>query len=363
MRLARVVLGALAACSAPHRGVPAGPLTEGIAISIYSDGERSYGVVDDRRWVTVTSGSIVLDRVEPAASLESLVIEPIAIERCVRERASASPPVLSTLVRCQVRASPGRHLVRVLYVLPPLAFQTRHQLVMTDPTKAVLSTRFSIATPAWSSRGDVYLFAGLPGGDKPVREVSRGRVLLDGTIALLASPPQLLPARLRVVFDGAVDGGVPTTEIAWGSMSHAAVWVWAELERAAELAPGRMQVQLALPDQPRRDLDIATGGSQLRGGRLRLPLYADELLHGSRKREVQSSSPTRIVERLRVSVSNLAEVPREVWIEERLRPAHRRELTRAQPTSVELAGKRLTHRVVIPPRGSSGLDVTIRYDL
>ena len=375
--MTRLALVVLAACSAPHRSAPVGPLTEGIAISIYGAGDSSYGVIDDRRWVTVTDGSIVLDRIEPAAALESLVIEPIAIERCVRERSDRSPDalrrlgpshappagVLSTLVRCRVRANPGHQLVRVLYVLPALAFQTRHHLAMTAPGKATLSTLFSFPTPAWKSRGDIYLFAGLPGGDKPVREVARGKVLLDGSIALLAAPRQELTARLRTVFDGALEAGPPTTEITWGSNSQVAVWVWAELEHPTELAPGRVQVELALPGQPRRDLDVATTTVQLRGGRLRLPLFADEQLHGSRKREVQSSSASRIVERLRVSVSNLAEVPREVWIEERLRPAHHRELTKADPASVELAGKRLTHKVVIPPRGSSGLDVTIRYDL
>jgi hypothetical protein len=375
----RTVALVLAACSAsPPAGEPARPLAEGIAISIYGHGERSYGVIDDRRWVTVTDGSIVLDRIEPAAALESLVIEPIKVERCVRERSDASPEalralgrgrfalpagVLSTLVRCRVKASAGRHLVRVLYVSPALRYQTRHHLVMSTPGRAVLDTRYAIPTPAWGSRGDVHLFSGLPGSDKPVREVAHGKVLLDGAIALLVTPREEVAARLRAVFDGAIDAGAPTTEIAWGGLSHQIVWVWAELERSTELAPGPVHVELALPDQPRRDLDLTTTGAQLRAKRLRLALFADEQLRGQRKREVKSSTGSRLVERLRLSVSNLAEVPREVWIEERLRPTQHRELLKAEPTTVQLGGQILSHRFLVPPRGSGGVDVTIRYDL
>ena len=369
----------LAACSAsPLAAEPARPLAEGIAISIYGAGDRSYGVIDDRRWVTVTDGSIVLDRIDPAAALESLVIEPIKIASCVRERSDRAPEalralgpkraplpagVLSTLVRCRVTASVGRHLVRVLYVSPGLQFQTRHHLVMTAPDRAALDTRFAIPTPAWRTRADVHLFSGLPGSDKPVREVARGRVLLDGAIAILAAPRTETRARLRAVFDGAADDGAPTTEIAWGGLSHQIVWVWAELERATELAPGPVHVELVLPGEPRRDLDLTTAGAQMRNKRVRLPLFADDQLRGQRKREVKSSTGSRLVERLRVSVSNLAEAPREVWIEERLRPAPHRELEKAEPPGLHLGGKILTHRVVVPPRGSGGLDVTIRYDL
>jgi hypothetical protein len=370
----------LAACSAsPHAGEPARPLAEGITISIYGDSDRSYGVIDDRRWVTVTDGSIVLDRIDPAAALESLVIEPIKIASCVRERSDRAPEalralgpkrasplpagVLSPLVRCRVTASAGRHLVRVLHVSPALQYQTRHHLVMTAPDRAAVETRFAIPTPAWGSRGDVHLFSGLPGSDKSVRELAHGKVLLDGAIAILATPRVDVPARLRAVFDGVADDGSPTTEIAWGALSHSIVWVWAELEQATELAPGPVHVELALPGQPRRDLDLTTPKAQMRNKRVRLPLFADDQLRGHRKREVKSSTGSRLVERLRVSVSNRAEVAREVWIEERLRPVQHRALEKAEPSGLQLGGKILTHRVLVPPGGSGGLDVTIRYDL
>nr|MBA2545147.1 hypothetical protein [Deltaproteobacteria bacterium] len=79
---ALVVLGHLvwvAGCPAKHRAienVPVARPSEGTAIAIYV-ADSTFAVIDDRREVTVANGAVVLDRIDPAAQLPSLVIEPL----------------------------------------------------------------------------------------------------------------------------------------------------------------------------------------------------------------------------------------------------------------------------------------------
>ena len=96
-----------AACGGTH-AIPAAT-KPGIAITVYQVGERSYGVVDDRRVVAVAGGTILLDRIDGAAPLQALVIEPLGnpgalrVTACAREnlgiRREAGLP--SPLVRCK----------------------------------------------------------------------------------------------------------------------------------------------------------------------------------------------------------------------------------------------------------------------
>src|SRR5262245_4778950 len=87
--------------SACGRG-PVAPVAaqDGVAIALYSrpGGER-YAVVDDRRWVDVAGGTLVLDRIAPGAALPSLLIEPLGaglqIGTCLRERIEPPPPLPS----------------------------------------------------------------------------------------------------------------------------------------------------------------------------------------------------------------------------------------------------------------------------
>jgi hypothetical protein len=142
--------------------------------------------------------------------------------------AAAFAPVL----RCAVRGARGRHLLRILYVVPELEYRASHDIAMAAPDRATVTSRFSIATPAWHRRADLTLYDGVPGAQQPPREIARGSVVLDGGVAVLASPARVVAAQLRRIYDGAVHrrGEVGPRDPRWRRESHAAVWVWLELD-------------------------------------------------------------------------------------------------------------------------------------
>ena len=62
----RWLLVLVIACRAEVRTPAAAMPTKGLAIAIYSNGIRSYGVVDDRRTIEVVGDTVFLDRIENA---------------------------------------------------------------------------------------------------------------------------------------------------------------------------------------------------------------------------------------------------------------------------------------------------------
>jgi len=396
---------------------PATP-TEGLALAIYASGERSYGVVDDRRTIEVANDTLVLDRIDPAAALQSLVIEPLGddplrVVSCVRERVDASPAalsqlaeargerpkrmivvhdlhdpsperfhfedtnemepavvpgagVLSPLVRCRVEARAGKHLVRVLHVTSTLAFRTQHDLTMTDAERVRITTRFAIATPVWRSRANVVLYEGLPGDETPPHELARGPIILDGSTAIIASEARELPARLRSIYDGTKledSDDVEPNDIVWGRASRHQVWVWVEVtDTSARLAKGAVRAHVELPDQPARDLDIAADLGHQAAEATRFPLWIDEDLLGSRRRTIERADGVLITDRVQLSISNLGTRPREVWIEERLRTAKRRSLVQAWPSRPTLAKDVARTKLTLAPGQTERLGFTIDYE-
>src|SRR6185436_6130224 len=87
MRSALLVLAACASQVTP-RNVK--QVDGGITIALYTRGDASFAVVDDRRWVEISGRSIMLANIDPGAALASLVIEPadraLRIGACTRER-------------------------------------------------------------------------------------------------------------------------------------------------------------------------------------------------------------------------------------------------------------------------------------
>jgi hypothetical protein len=354
--LPRGLIGLAVACGACGPGgrpapaapvAPANPPREGLSIALYDHhGDGAYAVVDDRRWIDVTGDALVLDHVDPGAALSSLVIEPLAggaldVGSCLRDRipgppvaaaaegqpAAATPAMFAPVLRCAVRAAPGRHLVRVLYVSPALGYRAQHDLTMTAPDRATVTSRFAIVTPVWHARADVTLFDGRPGREQPPREVARGPILLDGGTAVIAAPPREVAAALRRFYRGAgSDDGDARHD------SQPAVWVWLELdERALALAPGPVHAHVVLPQEGVRDIDVPAAGRRQAAAMLRLPLWIDDQLRGKRDRWSGSPDDQAGTDRLTVSVANTGAVTREVWIEEKLRPARRRTVTHAWP--------------------------------
>ncbi len=378
------------ACAHPRVTTPTAAATAGISIALYqgTTPELSYGVVDDRRWIELGSHELVLDHIEPGASLASLVIEPLgpelgtplAIERCVREALrSVSAPVavpgpphamtrdelvrariaalgvaegepiapskpaatsrgarrtiaVAPIVRCTASGTPGKRLVRILYVSYSLAYTAQHDLAMTAPDHAELATRFTFVTPNWREHADVVVFDGAPGGEHPPTELVRGRVSLDGSTAILAIKLRDVPAHLVRIYDGAI--ATPETDasdVSWNAESIHLVWVWIELARTA-LSPGPIHARIALPDEAVRELELpATLRAPQLGADVRLPLWPDDMLSGTRLRLSDSDGSSQLSERLILSISNLGDVARDVWVEEHARKARRRKLERAWP--------------------------------
>jgi hypothetical protein len=423
--------GAGAACGRPRpQPVPDPP--EGIAIAVYAAADRAFAVIDDRRTIEVTGRRILLDRIERSAALPTLVIEPLGaargvlrIEQCAREQLRFDPAeaprpprpakpadeadsaaleaaaeadgVPSPLVACTVAGPPGRHRVRVHYVAAPYRFEARHEIAMTAPDRATVSTRFIAPTPAWGARGELVLHDGAPGGGEPPREVGRAVVTLDGGTAVISQPPREVPARLVHLYNGmALPVGIDRSDVAWGKDSQHDVAVLLELDDP-QLLPAPAHVRIALgggdvrelgtrytPEPPaaapetalaldRRALGQeppppssrprtapARPGAAAAGPK-RLPLWLDPLLRGTRKRTFDRAAGGTLADRVEITVANTGAEPREVWIEEPLRTARRREIVRARPGKPEIAGDVARMKVVVPPGQIERLAFTVRY--
>jgi hypothetical protein len=63
-----------------------------------------------------------------------------------------------------------------------------------------------------------------------------------------------------------------------------------------------------------------------------------------------------------LGVANTGATPREVWIEEHLRPARHRRIERAWPTKPAVVGDLVRAHVVVKPGGFERIGFTIAYD-
>jgi len=348
----------------------------GIAIAMYSRvGGDAYGVVDDRRWIDVTGNELVLEHVDPGAAMASLVIEPLAggalaIGACARDRIphalggeqskarDARKPALITtvdayvpVVRCRVTGAPGKYLVRVLYVSTQLSYRAEHDIAMAETAHVMLASRFSITTPGWGGRADVTLFDGVPGGDQPPLEVARGQVTLDGATAVIAPPARQLRARLRRVARADSPDSVGSN----------LVWVWLELP-GLRLAPGGVRVHLGLADEDVRDGELPPSSRTLVGEELRLRLWTDDSLRSSRQRTTDYSERAESAERIAITVMNLGTVPRDVWIEDPMRPANHRRIERALPDKLTRDHDLAVAHVTVAPGKVEHVAFTVAYD-
>ncbi len=409
--LAAVIV--IAACM--HAAHPTEPMRPGIAIAVYG-GASAYAVVDERRWLALDTGELSLDHITPGAELASLWVSAlddphIVIDRCTRPtlalpestvdsqhvwrldvptaytggptvelapplatgpalRPSTPPPIeraevveVSPAVRCRVVGAHGRHLVRVVYVTTGLDVHTEHAIAMTDPDHAHVTSRFAVATPRWNERAELVVFAAAsadPEHSQP-RELARGQVTLDGSTAVIATPPREVAAHLRRIYSGAVPSpGVEATTASWHAESTRAVWVWLELG-LGELAAGDMRVHVELAGESERDVDV-THAVSVDPAQLRIPLWTDPELSGARERVTGSTGDSQLVEQLDLSVANVGATSREVWIEEEARPGPHRRLTGARPAPPQIHGDLLRSIVEIGPRAIAHVRYTIRYD-
>ena len=413
--VATLVCGACRSHATPFNSKPP---DAGVAIALYDKGTGDgYGVVDDRRWVEIVGTSVLLANVDPGAELASLVIEPVdsalRIGQCVRERmpdrpapqdaleayaeaqrrrrmeelrrrmeanppnrpATRDPPgddaepdaeagQFVPVVKCAVTAKPGRYLVRILYVTKALGYRAQHDIEVRDATHAAVTSRFAIVTPVWKTRAELALYDGVPGGERAPREVARGNVTLDGSVSVLGVPTRDVPVALQRIYEGAVVTSTDSTDVAWGRDSEQAVRVWLELAKL-RLAPGPIRVHLELAGEGIRDLDIA---QQMRAqddaadAPLRLPLWVDESLRGSRQRIVEYNDGGSITERYIFSVANLGEADREVFVDEPMRTAARRKLERAWPKKPTVDHNLLRNKLLVKSGRIERTGYTMTYD-
>ncbi len=386
----------------------------GVSIALYAAGEDSYGVVDDRRWVDVAGTTMMLANIDPGAELASLVLEPatteLHVDQCVRDRmpdvdaakidpleayaeaprarraaelnrrleALGRPPLRQVVpepstestdrfipvVKCNVRAKPGRYLVRVLYVTKALSYRAQHDIDVKD-ARAEVTSRFAITTPVWQTRAELVLFDGIPGGERVPREVARGQATLDGSTSVLTVPATNADAQLRRVYEGAVITSDDSTDVSWGNASSQEIRVWLELAKL-RLAPGPIRVHLDVTGEGVRDLDVPQASRKQEDDEtdapLRLPLWIDESLRGSRQRLVEYNDGNRISERYMFGVANLGETEREVFVEEPLRTATRRKLERAWPKKPTADHNVLRTKLDVKPGRIERTGYSMTYD-
>ncbi len=345
---------------------------EGIAITVYSPpGAPGFALVDDRRWIDVAHGEVTLDRIGlvpagPASEvLASLAIvplddQPLSLGPCTRVPARRpSPPA----VTCRVEGAAGRHFVRVVHATPAIAFRTRHHVVV-EGDRATVVSRYAVTVPAWHVRVRIHLVDGVPGRVEPVRALGLSTLAIDGGTVEVASSVRKVSARVRRVFEGAIrDHDTSPTELAWGRESRHEVRTVLELDRA-RLAPGSLEVHAGLPGEQARDVHVEARDVEQLGDTVRVPLWIARQLHGQREsRATRMRRPDRgISQHVEYSVASSAAVDREVWIEERLRPGMRREVTVTPSTPPpEISNDLLRLHVVVPANETVRATLTVRY--
>lgn len=367
MRFGGLALLALVACTPKTVD---GPVTarEGLSVAVYTSlvGKGGgYAVVDDRRVIDVTGDSIIIERVAPGATLSSLIVEPLGnsslrIGECSREALGLPPPVDavpggegvvggqgyggelanpadydetpdalkirlgeeakapkdlkpvidSPIVRCAVVAGRGKHRVRILYVTPDVTFSAHHDIAMSAPESATVTTRFALPTPDLDMRGDVTLYAGLPGSDEMPVEVGRGDVTLDGSISLFGGPTREVRARLRRMWRSA-DANEAREDV-YLAQQVRPVRVWLELE--GKLQTGDATLRVDLPYEPAAPQSIGATDIERGANVTRMPVRDDGdliSLHESRPLRARDEAAR---ERFSISISNAGPVAREVVI-------------------------------------------------
>ncbi|MDQ3298721.1 MAG: hypothetical protein M3619_19210, partial [Myxococcota bacterium] len=189
---------------------------------------------------------------------------------------------------------------------------------------------------------------------------------LDGGTTVLALAPRELAARLRRIYDGAIlDSGVPAANLMWRAESRRAVWMWLELTETAatQLPAGTLHAHIAIAGEPVREARVPARGRERSGELSRWPLWIDESLRGARTQIVDHADGVRMTVRLQLAVGNLGEAPRELWVEERLSPARRAEITHAWPSAPELTRRVVWYKLVLAPGATRRLGFTVNYEL
>jgi hypothetical protein len=277
-----------------------------------------------------------------------------------------TPERFAPIVQCDVAGPPGRQLVRIVYVSTQLSYRVQHEIAVRDPSTASIESRYTFVTPSWRERAEVAIFDGLPGGVDPPRELVRGHTTLDGGTSILGVGAHDVPAQVRRIFSGATFEEAVADDYGTDLGS-----VWATLEiPEVKLSPGPMRVHVELDDDDRwidlpetRVVELADPDvDKRRNEPLRIKLWADEELRGTRQRVVVEDDGTRLVEVIVLSMTNSGSVAREVWLEEHARLAKRRSVERAWPKKPSARGDVLRNKLVVKPGATERTGYTLVYE-
>ncbi len=345
MRIAlAIAVVALVGCHRHRDGTETFPLVPGLAIACFQPAiGTGYAVVDDRRELVVDRDHrVTVVGLAPDVSLASLAFEGLPIGACTRDGLGHD---IAPIVTCTTPASPGRHLVRLLYTSAQFAVRTLHEVAVTADATAIATTlrsQYAIATPIWQRRASIVVYDGAPGLATPAREVARGEASLDGSVAILGAPARAVTARLVRVYEGAIhDATTPPSVVeGWAAESQDAVWVWLELETTLSHGPVFARV---IEDGEVHEIDVTSEGRHDGARVLRLPLWIDRDLRGGRTRTARST----MVDHITMSLTNVGPVARDVWFEEPLRPHKVRKIEDAEAlvTVVGTTAVRVKRRV------------------
>jgi len=333
-----------AARPASDRALAAGAALVGRRVGItFAGGGRTAGVVrsvdDDGLWLDQGGQRV---RVERALIVRLHVEAPAAAD-----------------VHCRVRGRPGRHLIRIAYAAAGVTWRAVHRidavLGQGRSGRATVRSGFRVAAPGWTGAAAVTLWRGLPGAGAPPARVWSGSLELDTEVTVW-TPPRQAPVHVVDVYRGAVAGGLEApSDPYWRQSSQSGVYAWLvvdlPLERGAAVvaaapagdAPRTVQAQVE-PD----------------GARARVALWRERELRGLRVKTPISAGDHALRERLSFSIANSGDGPREVWIEEELRPARSVKVGSGKPRFTRRDGWIRT-RVTAPPGGLAHARVQLDY--
>jgi hypothetical protein len=285
-----------------------------------------------------------------------------------------------SVVRCAVAAGRGRQLVRVVYATTAFGFEAEHTMraaIGADDRGTIeIVARFTVDTPPWQVEADVTLHDGLPGGARSPREVFRGPITLSGDPVVVSAPTLTAPARIEAVYRAdplQMHGGDGPRDPGWRTgQTFGDVHDWLELELGdAPLPPGGMMIEVARAGEPAQLVTVTGDALEVpdpdteRPTPTRIRLWPSPDLKGGRSKVQvsQSSDNSSLIESVVLSISNGGDRPREVVVEEELRP-HRKRLSvvRPFPKRPTLRDNVLRLRLTVPP-GATRAGYILDYDL
>jgi hypothetical protein len=313
--------------------LPRAPVSEGIDIALLVEHASARAWVDERRWVDVKAGEVVLDHLPNKLELATLTVEAVestlALDGCVRAAGEPS-------VRCRVRGNAtGRHFVRLGYALPT-PVEVVHDVVINSPATATLTSTFKFTAGATSAGASVAAY----GRSRAV--LATGRVALDGNSVTVAVPAREIAIRNVTVYAPQSGAENPKPMLI----------AYLELVGARTVA-GSVHVQRA--GAVAKLATVASTEIVHRTGAAAIALGEDTALVASRR-----INSDRVRDRIEIAITNNADDSREVRVEEKLRANERRTVERA-PAGVKIVDHVLYHTLTIAPKARVELEFVLSY--